>query len=182
MAVNLDERTLDSIENLVLAIKRRMPGVRFVPRENWHITLSFLGYQEDDDILKITRSLRRAVDNFEDQDIKLDEISYGPPGKTPRMIWIGTDRATSENLSRIKKALEEEMLDSGVNFKGEGRNFNGHITLARFMLGREEREGLPPLNEKTQLSFTAEGIDLMESELKRDGAEYTVLQKFPFRN
>ena len=37
------------------------------------------------------------------------------------------------------------------------------------------------MNEEINLNFEVNSIDVMESELKRGGPEYTILESFPFR-
>lgn len=95
------------------------------------------------------------------------------------MIWLRTDQATSALLGKMRDILENELAVRGVPFQSEMRAFSGHITLAKFT-GETTRVLLPPIERPLQFNFPAASIDLMESELKRSSAEYTMLQSFPF--
>lgn len=151
----------------------------FMPDENWHITISFLGTQDDADLTAIMGAMRRTAENFSTPDISFTEVAYAPQKNNPRMIWLKTSRETSEELGKIKKALEDLLAGAGIRFERESRAFSGHITLARF--GNSMGSGnLPKIERTVRINCIGASLDLMESELSRTGAKYTVLQEFPF--
>ena len=181
--------------------------IRFAPPENWHLTVTFLGEQDDVLLPIVVDAVKIASRDFKSPEIVFEKISYGPPalklqrasplspqrsGETgprklsseksgrARMIWLCADRASSERIAKIKEVVDAALASRGVPFQREMRLFSGHITLARFM-GETELASLPQIERPLQLSFSATSLDLMESELKRSGAEYGLLQSFPFR-
>jgi 2'-5' RNA ligase len=181
-AFNLDAAASAAVAVLVGGLKSKIePGferyIRFAPPENWHVTLSFLGYQGEDGLMRITDALALISKKFSVQNMTFVRLRYGPPGTSPRMIWLETDNETSQRLSEIKKAFEDEIYEKGVRFKRESRRFAGHLTLARFEAGYKNG-GLPPLDREVNIVSRAGSIDLVESILKRSGAEYQTLQKF----
>ncbi len=189
--------------------------IRFVPREHWHITVSFLGNTDDAMLPMIADAAAAVSRTFEPPEIVFEKISYGPflpkrgrgensahnnaargagffsekPG-TVKMIWLAADRASSERIAKIKSVLEDGLSARGVSFQREMKIFSGHITLARFAK-ETARASLPQIEKPVQFSFSAPSLDLMESELARSafaktpadktGAEYSVIQSFPFK-
>lgn len=152
------------------------------PPGNFHITLVFLGYQEDADILPIIKSMKDVVLGLGSPEIIFDDMSYAPPKGTPRMIWLNGSGETSENLSSLKIALEDELIKNRVRFKLENREFNSHITLARFTQVPEK--GLLEIGKEFKdlnWLFEADSLDLMESHLSGKGAKYEVLQRIEFK-
>lgn len=154
------------------------PGVRFAVVDSWHITLVFLGDQSDDDINLINQALAETVTEFAPAAIRFDRIAYGPIGRTPRMIWLVADRATSKHLAAIKADLEKRLFERVITFEQEHRQFEAHLTLARF--NSVSRSVLPALAVPFPTEYTAGALDLMESHLARAGAEYGVLASFDF--
>jgi len=185
IAINLDQQARRAIgraeEDIEDAFSfEQGKHVRFMPEENWHITISFLGTQDDADLTAIMEAIRGTVKDLSDVTVSFTEITYAPQAVNPRMIWLCASRETSRALGTIKDALDYRLAEAGVRFERESRAFSGHITLARFQgaaLG-----GLPSVERELKINCTGTSLDLMESELSRNGAEYTVLQKFSFSN
>lgn len=183
VAVNLDEGAKKSVEKFVNELKARMPwefsrNIRFAPAANWHPTLSFLGYHDDADIGAIMEAARKTANEFSALKISFVGAAYSPRKGRPRMIWLLTDKESERELAEIKSVLEDNLEDIGVRFRRETRPFTGHLTLARFGADISMDE-LPSIEERgISFGFQADSLDLMESELKRGGAEYTILQKF----
>jgi len=180
-AINLDSKTLDRLAAVSAEAQDKLagkPGIRFVSDEHWHITLSFLGYQDDAALPGITSALEIASQSGDPFEIAFDRIMYGPP-RAPRvrMIWAMTDEASSRRIAKIKNIFEDELDRRGTAFDREHRPFAGHITLARFN-GDFDRSALPAIEAQLSLRFEPKTIELMESELSRSGAEYAVLQQF----
>ncbi len=177
VAVNLPEKTKDIIEKELEKIKYDFTDdVRFVNRENWHITVTFLGDQEDEAVLPILESMKEAAGRFGPFKIDLTNLNYGPPGKAPRMIWLNGSAQSASALGEIKNVLEDNLADRGVLFKSDYKKFSLHITLARLFSANQ----LPDINKKLQISFEANSLDLMESTLFSSGSKYENLQQVNF--
>ncbi|MBI2450685.1 MAG: hypothetical protein HYV47_04100 [Candidatus Nealsonbacteria bacterium] len=155
IAINLPE----DIRKELAGYQLKWPELpcRWTRPENLHITLEFLGYITDDEILTILQNTKELALKHESFTINLNKICYGPPDKMPpRMIWA-------------------------VGRKNEEFNFIPHITLARIKTWawkQIEPEERPEVNEEINLSFDVNSIELMESELKRGGPQYTILESF----
>jgi 2'-5' RNA ligase len=179
IAINLPAQARYELENDVEDLRPVLPPeIRFLPSEQWHITVLFLGYTPDEDVPHIIEALSETAKAVSAPAVKIDSISYGPFGRSPRMIWANTDDASSEILGRLKNVLEESLSKRGVNFDQEFRKFHGHITLARF----PEKPLVLPENfgKKINYDFTADSLDLMESRLGRSRAVYELLQSMDF--
>lgn len=150
---------------------------RFVPEENWHFTLVFLGYQEESTVPIIKASLEKFIPS-RSYEIKFDKLVYGPTEigrrvKPPRMLWLTTAPETSKALGEIREILERELGNSGIKWLRENRPFQAHLTLARFLPTPLER--LPKIERKIDWRYLPPEIQLMKSVLKRSGAEYETL-------
>ncbi len=161
---------------------------RWTRKENLHITLMFLGYLSDEDLLEVIKTTQEVASKNESFTISLEKIIYGPPKKSPpRMVWV--EGKESVELGKVQKDLENSLsveasakTDRSVK---ESRPYTPHITLARIKTWdwqRIESEERPEVNEEISLSFEVISIDIMESELKRTGPKYTILESCPFQN
>ena len=83
----------------------------------------------------------------------------------------------------MKKDLEDVLLEK-VRFVPENRGFAPHVTLARistFSWRTIEPEERPEVNEDIDMIFNVESIEVMESELKRGGPQYTIIESHNLR-
>jgi len=190
IAINLPENIKEVVERMVNDLKisinqlnqhKSAAEIRFLPKENWHLTITFLGYQPDEAVSLILKPIQETAADFDPVLIKFEKIIYGPPGKPARMLWLAGAEKTSRNLGEIKEKLENELIKNKVNFRQENRQFHTHLTLARFQYEEVELPKKVPL-PKIDCCFEAKTLDLMESRLKRTGAEYESISRFAFRS
>lgn len=178
VAINLPENIRDGIQSAVEPLKNKLETVRFSSAENWHITLSFLGYQERGAIPAISAAVQKTAERFQPPLISLNKMVYGPTDKHGKMIWLIDKNREDGGLSSIAKFLWENLKKEGVEFKIDYPVFSMHITLARFDKLPPPRPHLPELN----LKFSPNSIDVMESSLKKTGAEYAIIEGFKFHD
>ena len=156
---------------------------RWAKPDNIHITLIFLGYITEEELPAVCQATKQIAAQNKPFLIKLDKVCYGPPKKTPpRMIWVNGE--PSPELTKIKKDLEKS-LSEDVHFHQEQRAFSPHITLARIKgwdWKKIEPEERPEVEETLDLSFEVNSIEVMESELKRKGPSYLVLESAPLED
>jgi len=156
--------------------------VRWTKKDSLHLTLVFIGYADEQEIYEICKMTKEVAAKHEFFDLFFEKILYGPPNKPPRMIWL--KGKASEGLSKIKNELEEAFVSSEDlrAFRIEKRPFSPHITLARINMGQWYALGqIPKIEEDFKATVLVASIDVMESDLKRDGAEYTILESCPLK-
>lgn len=152
--------------------------IKWTKKENMHITLIFIGYVKDENIPKICKNAKQACIQHKSFKINLNEICYGPPKKLPpRMIWAKGKE--SKELIDLKTDLEKSLIESEIGFIKDNKKFHTHITLGRIRAWewkRIEPEERPEIRQETDLNFEVSSIEVMESTLKRTGAEYNILE------
>ncbi len=176
IAINLPE----DIKQQLFFYRSRWPELpaRWTKKENLHITLVFLGYVRDDELMDILGTVKTAVSKNQPFSINLKKICYGPiDKKPPRMIWAEGEK--SAELAKLQRDLENSLSGKAAQFEKEARAFAPHITLARLKpweFRRIEPEERPEISEEISLSFEVNSIELMESVLKPKGPDYFVLE------
>lgn len=166
ISIPISESAKDKIEELYQDIS----NIRFVPRNNLHITVLFLSQIDLIEIEKIKEVMR---------DIKIAAFSIKLKG-VDTFLKSGILYISIENTDIIKSLnyeLARKINDSiGTNFRDK-RGFNAHLTFARYK--NIDKEVLKRFIEKYKnLDFgilNCNEIDLNESVLKRGGAEYKTI-------
>jgi RNA 2',3'-cyclic 3'-phosphodiesterase len=114
----------DVIERLI-ALQKGVPGAKWRPRENLHLTLRFFGEVAEpiaDEIDSALSDVGAAIAPFE-----LQLKSAGSFGKEdPHTLWVGA----SESAPLRKLAADCERTARRLGLKAETRKFAPHVTLA----------------------------------------------------
>jgi 2'-5' RNA ligase len=157
--------------------------IRWVKPDNLHLTLAFLGYVKDEDLPKIIEMVKEISKKHSPFSVNFLKISYSEPKhKIPRMIWIVCEK--NKELFNLQEDLKKSLSSFGITDLETERDFLPHITLARIKkweFRKIDPEEVPEVDEILNLSFEVKSIEIMESHLKREGAEYTILESYPLK-
>jgi 2'-5' RNA ligase len=175
IAINLPE----NVKKALAKYEETCPELpaKWISKDSLHITLEFLGQLTDVEIADVCRIAGEVAKTHSTFSVSLNKMLYGPPKKIPpRMVWV--EGENSGELSELKEDLQELLLEK-ISYRPEGRGFTPHITLARILeweFRKFEIDERPEINEDIDLLFSVESIEVMESELKRGGPVYTILE------
>ncbi len=187
IAINLQE----DIKKELSRYQEKWPDlpIKWTQKENLHITLVFLGYLNNEELVKICDITKEVVSRNQSFSINLNRICYAPPKKIPpRMVWAEGEK--SEKFAKLQTDLEKNLLENFTPHRpaesgtGAGRDFRPHITLGRIKTWewrRMESEERPKINEEIFLFFNVNSIEVMESELKHGGPKYTILESISLK-
>lgn len=175
-AILLDKNSQKEINSYQKEIKKldKHNNLRVVPDE-LHLTILFLGYQEEENIEKIKKAGLNVSRKFKPFEINLEKIEYGP--RVPyRLIWLKGKE--NKNLENLKQELEKELEKINIQFQKESRKLIPHITLFRI----KNPSNLSPkyLEKSVNFSIKVKNFHLMESILKAEGPTYLKLEEFSF--
>jgi len=155
---------------------------KWTRRDNLHLTLLFLGNLNDEEVLETCRIVREAGKRHAPFALKLNQIAFGPPKKMPpRMVWA--NGIPSKELTMLKNDVENSLYEKaqkGLN--EENHQFSPHVTLARikeWQFRQMEIEEIPQIDKEINLKIIVSSIEVMESELAKEGPEYSILESCP---
>lgn len=144
-------------------------SIRWTNKNNLHITLLFIGHVDDDEMYDICMVVKEVIKKHKPFNIRLERIILGPQNKIPRMFWAQGEK--SQELADLQADLQEKIEQR----HGARHAFRPHITLSRFKSSALKQ--LPKeINEPFQAQVPVENIEIMQSNLKRSGAEYSILE------
>lgn len=181
VAVELSQEVTGVLQGLVQALRQEgLPFLRLVRPEGVHLTLKFLGDVPAPLTEKIAFALDQAVAGLPAFQTQLHGLGGFPSLEAPRVLWVGLgdDLASLQSLFR---AVEGAMRALG--FPAEERPFTPHLTLARLRDGtppqerRRAGEALRRLAGQEQAPLRVDGVSLMRSVLRPEGAVYSRLHR-----
>lgn len=174
IAINLP----DEVKNRLAKIPEQWPDlpVRWTKPEHLHITLAFVGYVTDEQVPEIAEVAREIAKKHQPFSLSLMRIETGPPGRPARMIWASG--AESAELTAMKNDLENQLACFRHKSAYQYKTFHPHVTLARVIqeAGNIKKVKQQFIPENVNIILSVQSIEIMESALKRSGAEYAVLK------
>ncbi|HVO93593.1 MAG TPA: RNA 2',3'-cyclic phosphodiesterase [Terriglobales bacterium] len=174
IAVDLDSRVITTISQAIAELKEAVPFIRWIPPNNFHLTIKFLGKIEQERIHSIATALSQQLEPFPRFSINAKGLGVFPDLRRPKILWVGF---ISERLSVLVKQVE--LVLQPLGFAPENRPFTPHLTIGRWRhFERPPRTLGVELLKWRDCEFGESFIDqvvLYESILKPDGASYQKL-------
>ncbi|MDP2037658.1 MAG: RNA 2',3'-cyclic phosphodiesterase [Ignavibacteria bacterium] len=169
----------EEVISVVLSERDKILGnennIRWEPKEKLHITLKFLGDTKDSLVEHICTDLETLVKSRKPFKLDLNKFGVFRRGAEPKILWVGMKE--NKSLSNFVDEIEESFCKFG--YAKEERKFKPHITLLRFR-GNEDSGKILNLLECNlpSLSYFANKVSLIKSELKQTGSVYSELKSF----
>jgi 2'-5' RNA ligase len=152
-----------------------VPGARWVPPENYHITLRFIGEvpahkAEEIDIALATLKARGFS-------LSLTGVGTFEKAGRPIALWVGVER--NPQLDHLQSKIETACQRTGL--EPERRRFAPHVTLAR--LDNPVESKLAAFVQANNLfraePMPVEHFTLFSSRLGKEAAVYTAEVEYP---
>jgi 2'-5' RNA ligase len=145
-----------------------VPGLRLLKPEQWHVTLAFIGEVD----AARAAAAREVVDGLPagmGGEAAIERFLLLPSASRARVVAL----ELSDEQGVFGRLFETVMggLEARAVMKREKRPFRPHLTIARLRNPGPVR----PRYESERARFAVQSVCLYESELRREGAEYTVV-------
>lgn len=156
-----------------------LPFQTWVHKDDYHITLKFLGDTPSSRLQEISDSLAPSLKTSLPFSLAVEGLGTFGPQQTPSIFWAGLS-GDMEALKAIQRKAEDAM--SAVGFAKEEKSYRPHITLARRYGGTNpfQKEWLvkAPFSSAAGTEWQVNQAVLYRSHLKRKPM-YEALEVFP---
>lgn len=160
----------DVLDDVAALPRPELDGVRWTTRDQWHVTLRFLGSCDPDAVRE----------------------RWGPVGAVPAVearlgpaVGRFGDRVLHVPVAGLEGVAREVTAATGaVGEPPDGRPFRGHLTLARVRGPRRSGvrlAGVELLGRPVQARWVVDEVTLVASHTARDGARYEVVDRLALR-
>ena len=183
IAIELPKNTLDAIEKQTTRLHQILgnESIRWVPTQNMHLTLKFLGDIATSHMEFLKQLLIREAASHSQFNLQLGGLGSFPTSRRPRLLWIGIHAPA--NLVSLQKSIEAGA--SRLGYEQEERVFSPHLTI-----GRTRQSISPPELQKIRAALDTiqlgnigtarvDSIHLIKSDLQPSGSIYTKLFSAP---
>jgi 2'-5' RNA ligase len=171
IALDLSPETRIALARLQVAI----PGARWLPAEQLHLTLAFIGDLDSAAVEPLKKAL--AAVKAPGFTLRFTVPGCYPHARQPRVLWYGLE--PEPRLTLLAEKVRQAVLSCAIPL--EERLFSPHITLARLKqpAGREVSAFLEPTHLHSVPPVDVSEFILFESRLSSGGAIHTPLERFP---
>ncbi len=177
IACPLELKLIKKLAELQEYLKKKSGNekIRWVPPENIHLTLKFLGECSPALCSKIIGVLTEAAGGSGPYEGCADRGGVFPSLRRPRVLWVRfSDR--DSHTGKLKRAIDKNLQKIG--FEPDHRKFLPHLTIGRIKkpsknsLAGEVLVNECEVKEKSLIS----SVNIYESILKPSGASYRVVE------
>jgi 2'-5' RNA ligase len=177
IAIPLSPEVTRATIRLIERLRQPDDGIKWVPTDNLHLTLKFLGEVDNTELPGVCNALRDICDEFEPFELTFGGTGGLPNIERPRVLYAGVEDL-SNSLTEIVAQMERDLAELG--FKPEARDYTPHLTLGRTRSGsrRASSDVVERLkrDESTHLgSMPVDTVQMIASFLDKHGPTYQVM-------
>lgn len=177
IAIELSEEIKTVLTQIQSYLKYAGADVKWVEKDNIHLTLKFLGEINDKKCEKVKSALAEIAKSAKSFEISLKDIGTFPQIDSPRVIWVGLDKGAKEST---ELALKIDEALSKIGFDKEPRPFAAHLTIGRVRSPENKEELKEKIQSYAKHDLTPHtqfisSLILFQSTLTPKGSIYTKL-------
>lgn len=162
IALQLNEACREAISEAIDTMRAQGIRANYVPEDNLHVTLAFLGEVEAGSV----PAIEDAICSVPYSPLTL---TIGGIGNFGHLLYVGME--DNPGLRKYVSMLRQALDEHGIDY--DRKKFKAHITIAR----KVESKGAFHLHVKTA-EVTVNGVSLMRSDRVNGGMRYTEIGYF----
>jgi RNA 2',3'-cyclic 3'-phosphodiesterase len=180
IAISISNEIKEALNRAEAKLKTSQAHVNWVPPENIHLSMAFLGDITRDMVLQTIDELDKIAEITAPFTMVLKGVgTFGRP-ESPKVVWAGVKK--NEALNKLQNRIRDAMETLGHQL--EAREFKPHLTLGRVRSPRNRDALNTAMKKFKDAEFGAVDVicvSLMRSVLLPLGAQYTILHNAKFR-
>lgn len=171
IGIPVDQKSRRRIKKLLKPIKHSQQYIRWVPANNWHLTLAFLGNTPVPTANQLLRSFVEAYQQEASFRYQLSLLTRFP-GANGSIIAL-----TSESTQPLEDLFQNTlMLLRRIKIKYDRTKLRPHITLGRI---KQAKQLKTTIDQQVNVILNINKITLYQSTLTASGSVYSALIEAP---
>jgi len=182
VAIPLSDEVSRKAIRLIEKLRHPGDGIKWVPTDNLHLTLKFLGEVDNTEVPAVCNVIQDVCGDREPFELHFAGTGGFPSLDRPRVLYAGIEDQTG-SLTEIVSELDLGYADLG--FKPESRDYTPHLTLGRAKGGRglASEDLIERLQKEEQLELgqmVVDTVHVIASFLDKKGPTYQVMGTVEF--
>ena len=181
IAVPVPEPLFNLREKLKATISEKTGKIRWLRKDQIHLTMKFLGDTTEDSINDVRHVMQKVADEFKPFNISIQKTGCFPKIERPRVMWIGVS-GELDKLYQLVEKIQKKLNPLG--FPKDEKKYHPHITIARAKYPQKKTPDISTfLNTSFDpIPFPIKKVQFISSELFPNGPVYTILGTHFFGN
>ena len=168
-------------EKLKATISEKTGKIRWLRKDQLHLTLKFLGDTTEDSINDVRRIMQNIADEFKPFNVPIQKTGCFPKIERPRVMWVGVSGELAK-LDQLVERIQKKLNPLG--FPKDEKKYYPHITIARAKYPQKKTPDISTFLDTSfdPIPFQIKKVQFISSELFPNGPVYTILSTHFFGN
>ncbi len=173
-ASNLSKDPKLLLKKIKVNLNQKEIEYRWVPQENYHVTINFLGEVDPERLSELEGILTEVAQASAPFSLRVEGVGAFPEAHSGRVLWMGIQNsiALRELQSRCTELLRAQ------NFSVEDRDYSPHLTIARLRSPKNVSDIISPCRNTDFGDLAVTELTLYESKLGGSFPIYTPVKHF----
>lgn len=128
IALEIPSENLLQFQAIQAKLSKFIPHARITDLEKIHLTLAFLGEQNNKLTDQLTQIIREAAENIPSFEVTPAYIDGFPNLHHPQVLWVGV-KGDIDKILLIRERIKDSL--KSLNLPADERRFIPHITIAK---------------------------------------------------
>lgn len=183
IAVDLSPEVLERLAQVMDGLRQEIGegAVRWVPVENMHLTLKFLGDVSMSNMGRLKEIIRTSAAGCPVFALSVGGLGAFPSALRARVVWAGVEGPP--DLMSLQRTIDVET--DRLGYASENRDFKPHLTLGRVgrNAGPKDLQKIGQVLKEKKVGFLGvtqvTEVHLFRSDLQANGAVYSRMYSVP---
>lgn len=175
LAIGFEEELCKKLNQEIKKVKINLDkaeiGYKWVPPENYHVTLVFLGNQSAEQKAKITEAIRALEPELSGFSLLISGVDAFSSEKEARAIYCGV-----QNKKGLRSMVDK--VREAISMSAD-ETYTPHLTIARLRNPANVKDIISPVRRKDFFKVNVTEIRLYRSVQAGPYPVYEVLERFP---
>lgn len=177
IAIDFEDKIKNYFDKITTNIKAHCTSGSFTRKNNFHMTIRFIGEADDLQIAKIKEILDKSVLEISPFELLIANLGIFKRKKT-NILWIGVEQ--NSVISKLHEEITNLLIEAQIPFYD--KLFMPHITLGRRVLFMDDSKDINNLIQFEKFSIPVKAITLMASKEENGKFNGVPIYKFNIKN
>jgi RNA 2',3'-cyclic 3'-phosphodiesterase len=176
LAISISQTASSILQRQLSSLKPTLEKYKlsWIPQQNWHITVKFIGTLQAQQIPVLARELTAELQQSPTFQLELTSVDWFPNKTKP--IMLAAIPVPCEPLNQLASRVDKTLARYGI--VRNSKPFRAHLSLARSHKRAKHTASQLLSAPLTPITVAVSQVDLYQSQFEKQGVYYSKLANF----